>query len=59
MNLVIFDIDGTLTDTNAVDGECYAAAFEREFGRPVDWRNLTHRTDSGIAQPASRARADR
>lgn len=52
MNLVIFDIDGTLTDTNAVDGECYAAAFEREFGRPVDWRNFTHRTDSGIAQQA-------
>lgn len=24
--LVLFDLDGTLTDTNAVDGECYVEA---------------------------------
>jgi phosphoglycolate phosphatase-like HAD superfamily hydrolase len=34
MNLVIFDIDGTLTDTNKVDLDCYYRALEDEFQVP-------------------------
>jgi len=31
-SLVIFDIDGTLTDTNAVDDECYCRAVADVLG---------------------------
>ncbi|OGG57265.1 MAG: hypothetical protein A3F84_12060 [Candidatus Handelsmanbacteria bacterium RIFCSPLOWO2_12_FULL_64_10] len=61
MNLAIFDIDGTLIDTNRVDGECYARAMELEFGVSSvneEWRwgnknlgrwdSYPHITDSGI-----------
>jgi phosphoglycolate phosphatase-like HAD superfamily hydrolase len=52
MHLVVFDIDGTLTDTNAVDGECYWKAVCETFGlaepRP-DWSGFRHVTDAGIA----------
>ena len=40
VTLVLFDIDGTLTATSAVDAQCYAAAFYRTFGFPLpttDW----------------------
>jgi beta-phosphoglucomutase-like phosphatase (HAD superfamily) len=30
--LAIFDLDGTLTDTNAVDDECYLEAMSTELG---------------------------
>ncbi len=51
MNLVIFDIDGTLTQTNRVDNECYEETFAQMFGHRVisdDWHNLEHMTDAGI-----------
>jgi phosphoglycolate phosphatase-like HAD superfamily hydrolase len=61
VNLAIFDIDGTLTDTNKVDGACYGRAMELEFGvTSVDrewkfgevslgrWDTYPHITDSGI-----------
>ena len=53
MNLVIFDIDGTLTATNEVDNRCYEETFGRMFGqkvRPRDWHGLKHVTDSGILE---------
>jgi len=31
MNLVVFDLDGTLTDTNAVDDECFVQALRIAF----------------------------
>ena len=33
MNLVVFDIDGTLTDTNAIDAEAFSRAVCVYFGR--------------------------
>jgi len=51
MNLAIFDIDGTLIDSNAVDNECFLATFEVAFGIPaadVDWRDYRHHTDRGL-----------
>ena len=52
--LAIFDLDGTLTDTNAVDGECYLEAASAELGLTLnpDWSSYQHCTDAGIAQEA-------
>ncbi|MGH7712793.1 MAG: HAD family hydrolase [Gemmatimonadaceae bacterium] len=50
--LVLFDIDGTLTDTNAVDDECFCEAIALELGvtsRDVSWSESPHITDTGIA----------
>lgn len=52
MQLVIFDVDGTLTDTNTVDAACFARAFA-EFGIfhiNQNWQDYTYSTDTGIAQ---------
>lgn len=49
--LAIFDIDGTLTDTNGVDDEAYCAAVAAALGigaDAVDWSGATHVTDSQI-----------
>jgi phosphoglycolate phosphatase-like HAD superfamily hydrolase len=50
MDLVVFDVDGTLTATNEVDTRCFARAFIEEFGKPIEttWERYPHRTDSGI-----------
>lgn len=52
MHLIVFDIDGTLTDTNLVDGDCYWRAICEVLGlagqRP-DWSSFRHVTDTGIA----------
>lgn len=51
MNLVVFDLDGTLLDTNAVDDECFVRAW-REVGIDCsgqDWSSFEHVTDAGIA----------
>src|SRR5436305_2902981 len=52
--LAIFDLDGTLTDTNAVDGECYVEAMSTELGCAPnsDWATYQHCTDAGIAHEA-------
>jgi len=51
--LAIFDIDGTLTNTNAVDDECFLRAvadvLDLELAR-VDWSGAPHVTDSAIVQ---------
>ncbi len=47
----IFDVDGTLTDTNRVDADCYIAAVESVFGiedASGDWNDYADVTDSGI-----------
>lgn len=52
MKLVVFDVDGTLTDTNQVDGLCFRLAFQQEFGlRKIsrDWESYNYSTDQGIA----------
>jgi phosphoglycolate phosphatase-like HAD superfamily hydrolase len=52
--LAIFDLDGTLTDTNAVDEECYLEAMSTELGCALnpDWTAYQHCTDAGIAHEA-------
>jgi phosphoglycolate phosphatase-like HAD superfamily hydrolase len=68
--LAIFDIDGTLTDTNGVDDECYRAAVGETLGispGDIDWSGAAHVTDSeifkwlcsvhGSAQPSADAMA--
>jgi phosphoglycolate phosphatase-like HAD superfamily hydrolase len=49
--LVIFDIDGTLTDTSGIDASCYVRAFKEEFGiEDIDdsWESYKNVTDSGV-----------
>lgn len=50
MGIVVFDIDGTLTDTTEVDVECYEAAVLEEIGLviPGDWPAFDDVTDSAI-----------
>ncbi len=49
--LVIFDVDGTLANTNAVDESCYAQAVTEVLGFTgfsTDWGAYKHSTDNGI-----------
>ena len=51
MHLVMFDIDGTLTETMKVDEECFVRSFAEVFGFTdidTDWSHYPHVTDSGI-----------
>lgn len=53
MKYIIFDIDGTLTDTTQVDDKCYMSAFETTFGVNIentDWGSMKNVTDWGIAE---------
>jgi phosphoglycolate phosphatase-like HAD superfamily hydrolase len=52
MHLVMFDIDGTLTHSDAVDADCFAESIEQVLNLPPidrDWSKYRHVTDSGIA----------
>jgi len=48
--IAVFDIDGTLTDTNRVDHECYVVAVREVLGCEVgdDWGGVQDVTDSNI-----------
>ena len=51
VKLAIFDIDGTLTNTNSIDDECFVKALSRAHGITeinTDWAKYPHTTDSGI-----------
>ena len=50
MDLVMFDIDGTLVDSNGFDGDLFVQAFQDAAGIDVDrsWHSYRHVTDSGI-----------
>lgn len=53
MKLVIFDIDGTLTQTIRVDEICYTRAFSDAHGLEVvadHWADCPHVSDSGVTQ---------
>ena len=53
MKLVVFDLDGTLTQTFAVDGACFFQAFAVAFGIEgidTDWSNYAHTTDSSVME---------
>ena len=62
MHLVMFDIDGTLTETIKVDEECFVRALSevcRFTGVDTDWSNYEHATDSGIFHEIYLARVGR
>lgn len=51
MNLVVFDIDGTLTESVAVDDLCFVQAFQDVLGIGsinTDWLAYRYQTDSGL-----------
>jgi phosphoglycolate phosphatase-like HAD superfamily hydrolase len=55
MKLLVFDLDGTLTRTNAVDDECFLQALADAHGmHKVNrrWTEYDHITDLGIFQQA-------
>ena len=52
MNLAIFDIDGTLTESVAVDELCFVQAFQDVLGIEqinTNWLDYRFQTDSGLA----------
>jgi phosphoglycolate phosphatase-like HAD superfamily hydrolase len=52
MRLIIFDIDGTLCESDNVDDKCYIQAFKEALDLNIsdmNWNNYEHVTDSGIA----------
>jgi phosphoglycolate phosphatase-like HAD superfamily hydrolase len=51
MNLIVFDIDGTLTQTNHIDTICFTKAIENNLhiqGLNNDWATYRYSTDSGL-----------
>jgi beta-phosphoglucomutase-like phosphatase (HAD superfamily) len=50
MHLVMFDIDGTLVDSQSFDTELYVAAVRNVVGFEIDsdWNKYEHVSDSGI-----------
>lgn len=51
MNLVVFDLDGTLTDTTHVDEHAIVGALQDVLGitdLSTDWNTYMHSTDAGI-----------
>jgi phosphoglycolate phosphatase-like HAD superfamily hydrolase/SAM-dependent methyltransferase len=62
MKLAIFDIDGTLTQTNDVDSDCFIQAFNSEFKTTeinTNWAVYGHTTDSGITLQIFQERFER
>jgi phosphoglycolate phosphatase-like HAD superfamily hydrolase len=62
MQLIIFDIDGTLTQTTVVDDECYVWALNDVFGVTSinpNWAQYDHCTDIAIAAQIIRERLGR
>lgn len=52
MQLAIFDIDGTLANTNPMDARCYIRAVHDELGvdlSSAQWSDFTFVSDSGIS----------
>jgi phosphoglycolate phosphatase-like HAD superfamily hydrolase len=51
--LLIFDIDGTLTDTKKVDDKCFKNSFKKIFGIDIEnqnWEDFMNVTDWGITE---------
>jgi phosphoglycolate phosphatase-like HAD superfamily hydrolase len=62
MHLVMFDIDGTLTETMKVDEECFVRSLAEVCGFTdveTDWSSYKHATDSGIFHEIHLARTGR
>ncbi|BCE00835.1 HAD family hydrolase [Marinicellulosiphila megalodicopiae] len=50
MKHIMFDIDGTLIDSNEFDADCYSQAVFEVTGKQINdnWKRFKHITDSGI-----------
>jgi len=62
MRLVLFDVDGTLTDTMAVDARCFLRAFVDACGFAdvdSDWSRYRNATDAGIFHEVFESRVGR
>lgn len=62
VRLAIFDLDGTLMQTSAVDDDCYARAIADVFGitgMSSDWGSYSHSTDGAILGDLIRERMQR
>lgn len=62
MVLLVFDIDGTLTDTNQVDTDCFVEAIQNVLGvseMEADWEHYIHVTDSGLAEEIAQQHLNR
>lgn len=62
MNLAIFDVDGTLTETDHVDDICFVQALADAHairGVRTDWAGYPHTTDSAITSHIFRERFNR
>ncbi|HEX8500042.1 MAG TPA: HAD family hydrolase [Pyrinomonadaceae bacterium] len=62
MRLAIFDIDGTLTETNDVDSVCFVQAMadaHAVVGMNTNWGEYAHTTDSFITREVLRGRYGR
>lgn len=60
--LAVFDIDGTLTRTSAVDDACFVDAVRSEWGVEgvsTDWEGYEHFSDNAIARQISRVHRGR
>lgn len=58
MQLVMFDMDGTLTDSFSLDENCYVLAIEQALGLPnvvTAWDTYTHTSSSYCLQEIVRA----
>jgi beta-phosphoglucomutase-like phosphatase (HAD superfamily) len=62
MKLVMFDIDGTLTQTYQADETCFVQALREVFGFAdinTDWASYPHCSDSGILEALFQLRLGR
>jgi phosphoglycolate phosphatase-like HAD superfamily hydrolase len=62
MELVIFDVDGTLVYSERRDSQCFAQAYEQIYGQPfptLDWHQFPHVTDTTIFDTVIRQHFDR
>src|SRR5947207_7180010 len=62
MRLVIFDIDGTLTQTTNADEGCFVRSLAEVCGFSdvdTDWSRYKHATDSGVIHEIYESRVGR
>src|SRR5881396_4312141 len=62
MRLVVFDIDGTLTQTMKADEECFVRSLAEVCGFndvDTDWSRYKHATDSAVFHEIYESRAGR
>jgi beta-phosphoglucomutase-like phosphatase (HAD superfamily) len=62
MKLVMFDVDGTLTQTDQADEMCFVQALREVFGFcdvDTDWASYPHCSDSGILEVLFQSRTGR